>query len=63
MKVKVKLLRKVWEFIKEELEFIASKTNSKIDDIVIEIMDKIIETLLEDIEQKKTQGGIKYGKD
>ena len=52
MELKVRLLEVIWGVTKIELEKLAKRTETKIDDIVIELVDKLIHELKTITQQK-----------
>ena len=53
MELKIRLLEVIWGVIKLELEKLAKRTETKIDDVAIELVDKLIHELKTITQQKK----------
>lgn len=45
MELKIKLLEVIWGVVKLELEKLAKHTETKIDDVAIELIDKLIDEI------------------
>jgi len=52
MELKIRLLEVIWGVIKLELEKLAKHTETKIDDVAIELVDKLIHELKTITQQK-----------
>jgi len=63
MDMKIRLLEVIWEVLKHELKRITEKTETKIDDFVVEFIDRLIEGMKKSIEEEQNKGGVNHGKD
>ena len=52
MELKIRLLEVIWGVIKLELEKLAKHTETKIDDVAVELIDRLIEEMKNIAEQK-----------